>query len=160
MAHTSVLGEVNALFRTLDLTPEATALVAVARSLARRIDQSEGIVSGAVAAAIPGIARQLSDLISTIVEMCTDTEVDTYLDGLINGPTTDAPVIWPRVVNGFVLDHDDPVDPETGERLTGQALADVLAIRDRGIKPDFDADLDAAIDAALDGAGYDDEDDE
>lgn len=75
----TTLSEVNYLVSTLTLTPHARPLVATARALARRIDAAEGTTSGAVAQAVPGLARALSDVLDDIVTICTAGDPDPLL---------------------------------------------------------------------------------
>ena len=80
----TTLSEVNYLVSTLTLTPHARPLVATARALARRIDAAEGTTNGAIAQAVPGLARALSDVLDDIVAICTANDPDpllAYLNG-------------------------------------------------------------------------------
>jgi len=131
---------------TLAVGPEAAARIAIARSLARRIDDAdEANASGAVLAAVPGLSRQLGEQLDDIVALCA-SKVDPLL-AYLNDDTGQVPhppgglahweddpanpgshilmpggaewedTPWPRRVNGRTIDHNDPVDPDTGERL-------------------------------------------
>lgn len=101
MSHTHVLSEVNALLRTLELTPHASALAASARTIARRLDAAEDAQSGAVANAVPGLSRALTEVLDEIVELCKSSD-----DPLLSWLNDDGPV--PIPVTDWV---DDPSRP-------------------------------------------------
>lgn len=76
------LTSVNELVSTLEVTPHAAALIAVARSLARKIDAADAETSGAVAQAMSTMARQLSDVLEDVVTICTANDPDPLLSWL------------------------------------------------------------------------------
>jgi hypothetical protein len=76
----TVLESVDALLDDTPLDLMGQAQAAVARVLAAKLDDARSSTSGAVAVAVPGVAREL---LSILTELTADTgEVVNFVDGL------------------------------------------------------------------------------
>ncbi len=128
---TTIVTTTNTYIRSLGkLTPQGEALASIARSCATKLLAAETDDATSSAASVPRLAYQLRSVLTDLGNGLDPLDNgDPLLDYLINGgppPPGAASTVNPwgpviggghRRVNGRTIQHDDPVDPETGERL-------------------------------------------
>lgn len=65
---------ISRLLRGLELDDAGLAKAEIARTLARKLDQSSEMTGGAMAMAVAGIAKELRELVDAILESTEDNE--------------------------------------------------------------------------------------
>jgi hypothetical protein len=76
----TVYSAVNALLSGMELDPAGNARAAIARALARKLDEAGHQDSGTIAMAMSGIAKELRGTLDTILEGTGDSQ--TFLADL------------------------------------------------------------------------------
>jgi hypothetical protein len=62
------------MLATLELDEAGDAKAAIARALARKLDDAAGAQGGAVAMSVPGIARELREIVDAILDGASDSD--------------------------------------------------------------------------------------
>jgi hypothetical protein len=70
----SCLEALNGLLATVDLDEAGEAKAAIGRALAAKLDQATASEGGAVAMSVPGIARELREIVDAILEATSDAD--------------------------------------------------------------------------------------